>query len=444
MSHLLIIDDDASLCRSLQIHLKREGHSAELEHSGGAGLKRASAGTFDLVLLDLGLPDADGLDVLEGLLAADAERPVVVITARQDMGGTLAAMRNGAFDYLRKPFEWVEILMLLQKVERSRHRSRATARPAAGTEPVGPHEIIGNSTAMLDIIKQIGLLSRTAVTVLIEGESGTGKELVARVLHDAGAAAHPFVPVNCSAIVPTLFESELFGHEKGAFTGAEARRIGRLEQAGAGTLFLDEIGDMPLELQAKLLRVLQERTFERVGGGQSLEFKARIVAATNRDLKTMLEEGTFREDLYFRLAVSPIRIPPLRERREDIPALAMHLLRRRARELHAKVTGIEKEALRKLEMYDWPGNIRELENVLTRAIALARGRTLGVDDVAFVNVASPGSNRAGREPRPLREVEKDAIEETLQFTGGNLTQAAKLLEITRTTLRKKIADYNIS
>ena len=442
MSEILIIDDDVSLCRSLQIQLKRQGHGVELAHSGQDGGDRACSGEFGLVLLDLGLPDEDGLDVLHRILAERPELPVVVVTARQDMGAAVAAMRDGAFDYVRKPFEMVDVLLVLEKTERLR-RGSDHRQTAFADQPASPHEIVGSSKGMVHVVKQIGLLSRTQVTVLIQGESGTGKELVARALHHAGAQAKPFIAVNCSAVVPTLFESELFGHEKGAFTGAHARRVGRLEQAGGGTLFLDEIGDMPLDLQAKLLRVLQERTFERVGGHESIRFEARVVAATNRDLRAMVEDGVFREDLYFRLVVSPIQIPPLRQRREDVPSIAMHLLKRRSTELHSNVTAIDDGALSRLAEYDWPGNVRELENAVTRAIALARGTTLLPGDFAFLSVSDGAVGGESESVGPLWQAEKRAIERTLAHTGGNITHAAETLEISRTTLRKKIADYRI-
>jgi DNA-binding NtrC family response regulator len=443
VSEILIIDDDVSLCRSLQIQLKRQGHGVRLAHSGREGAERADSGDLDLVLLDLGLPDEDGIDTLHRIVAERPELPVVVVTARQDMGATVTAMRDGAFDYVRKPFEMVDVLLVLEKIERLRRDSDHKPTTFA-SQPASPHEIVGSSKSMVQVVKQIGLLSRTQVTVLLQGESGTGKELVARALHDAGGSSKPFVAVNCSAVVPTLFESELFGHEKGAFTGADARRVGRLEQSGEGTLFLDEIADMPLDLQAKLLRVLQERTFERVGGHDPVPFRARVVAATNRDLGAMVEDGTFREDLFFRLAVSPLEVPPLRQRREDIPAIAMHLLKRRSSELHSDVSAIDEDAVRLLSQYEWPGNVRELENAVTRAIALARGTTLLAADFAFLGASGDAAADSAASIGPLWQAEKRAIERTLAHTGGNITRAAEILEISRTTLRKKISDYDVS
>ncbi len=442
MSEILIIDDDVSLCRSLQIQLNRQGHDVRLAHSGREGAERAGSDGLDLVLLDLGLPDEDGLDILQRILAGHPDLPVVVVTARQDMSATVAAMRDGAFDYVRKPFEMVDVLLLLEKIERLQ-TGPVQKESAWIDQPVSPHEIVGSSKSMVQVVKKIGLLCRTQVTVLVQGESGTGKELVARALHEARTPAQPFVALNCSAVVPTLFESELFGHEKGAFTGADARRIGRLEQSGEGTLFLDEIGDMPLDLQAKLLRVLQERTFERIGGHVPVPFNARVVAATNRDLGAMVEEGTFREDLFFRLAVSPVEVPPLRQHREDIPEIAMHLLKRRSSELHSKVTTIDEGALRLLSTYEWPGNVRELENAVTRAIALARGTTLLPADFAFLGVSDDTAGDSATNIGPLWQAEKRAIQKTLAHTGGNITRAAEILEISRTTLRKKISDYGI-
>lgn len=436
-----MIDDDQALCRSLQIQLKSEGHVLRFVNQGGEAESALRSEEPELILLDLNLPDTDGLTLLPQLLELLPGVPVVMVTGQQDMQSTIQAMRLGAFDYIRKPFAIEDILLALEKAGKAGRSSRSSRTAAEETEP---YEIIGADRGVVEVIKQIGLLSQTAVTVLVQGESGTGKELVARALHQASCPDRPFVAINCSAVVPTLFESELFGHEKGAFTGADARRIGKLEQAEDGTVFLDEIGDMPLDLQAKLLRVLQQQEFERVGGGETIPFHARVVAATHQDLAGMVKEGDFREDLYYRLAVSPVVMPALRERSGDIPLLVRHLLTRIGCKLHRKVERIEDAALKRLQAYAWPGNVRELENVLTRSVALSRGPVLTLEDLSVpmdgADAEAPASPDA---ILPLREMEKQYVQKALIATGWNVTQTARLLEISPTTLRKKITDYEL-
>lgn len=445
MSTIFIIDDDKALCRSLQIQLEEQGHEVKFANNGGKGLTMLNQCAPNLLLLDLHLPDINGIELLQNLQKSHSGIPIVMITGNQDMTATIEAMRSGAFDYIRKPFELDDILLLIEKIEQFSKRGLLKIADAAELERSleKPFEIIGAGKSIIEVIKLIGLLSISQVTVLITGESGTGKELVVRALHKAGSADKPFVAINCSAVVPSLFESELFGHEKGSFTGAEASRIGKLELAGEGTVFLDEIGDMPMDLQAKVLRVLQEREFERVGGAKSIPLRARVVAATNRDLSAMVKAGKFREDLYFRLVVSLIALPPLRERRGDIRLLIKYLMDHINRELHCNVGGIEEEALRLLESYDWPGNIRELENVLTRAIVLTRGPFLTVNDFTFSfdKVTKKPANHS--KIFPLHEVEKGHIEKALIATGWNITQTARVLQVSPTTLRKKINDYKL-
>jgi two-component system response regulator AtoC len=451
MSSVLIIDDDEALCRSLEIQLTLKGHTAKWATSAAQGLSAVAEWTPDLVLLDLKLPDGSGIDVLNSLQESHRGVPVVMITGQQDMKATIEAMRSGAFDYIRKPFELDDVLLLLEKVERfwTLRESKVSEVEAISALDEAhfaetSYEIVGADNKIVEVVKQIGLLSRSQVTVLIEGESGTGKELVARALHQATTPGKPFVAINCSALVPTLPESELFGHEKGAFTGADARKIGKLEFAGDGTAFFDEIGDMSLDLQAKILRVLQEHSFERVGGLESIPLKARTIAATNRDLNALAKEGEFREDLYYRLAVSRITLPPLRERRRDIPMLVHYLINRIGRRLHRPVTQVEEEAVRQLTSYDWPGNVRELENVLTRALALARGETLSAGDVELS--FGTGTYKAPTPSRivPLKQAEKEHIERALISTGWNITHTARLLHISPTTLRKKIKDCKLA
>ncbi|NQU39555.1 MAG: sigma-54-dependent Fis family transcriptional regulator [Lentisphaerae bacterium] len=444
ISRLLVIDDDAALCRSLQLQLETKGCTTAVAGTAEAGLLEVDAETPDLVLLDINLPDESGLSVLQKISERDQSVPVVMVTARQDMHTTITAMRSGAFDYIRKPFDIDDVLLVIEKLER-RQAPDVRFPPAtdAMSGDAGPREIIGSDAKMLDVLKQIGLLSRSRVGVMIKGESGTGKELVARALHEATCSGAPFVAVNCSAVVPTLLESELFGHERGAFTGADRQKVGKLEHAGAGTLFFDEIGDMDLDLQAKLLRVLQEREFERVGGLQPIAFQARVVCATHRDLSQMVASGEFREDLLYRIAVSELMVPPLRERRGDIRLLVRHFLGKLGMQLHKRVESIDESAMLRLEQYDWPGNVRELENVLARATALARSSTLMLDDIGFASGNGVGSTEADEPIRPLAEAEMLHIEKALLSTGWNITQTAQLLQISPTTLRKKIADSNL-
>ncbi len=445
MSLILVIDDDKALCRSLEIQLKLGGHTVRSASTGMAGLAAVNEDAPDLILLDLGLPDRNGLDILAAIGETAPGCPVVMITGQQDMKATIEAIRLGAFDYIRKPFDFEEILLVIEKAA----RFSRTAQPSGSSATVeavapGPQEIVGADRKIVEIIKQIGFLSRSDVTVLIEGESGTGKELVARALHEARAAGKPFVAVNCSAIVSNLLESELFGHEKGAFTGADSSKIGKLEHAADGTIFFDEIGDMPADLQAKLLRALQEREFERVGGTRTFPLNARIIAATNRDLEARVEEGAFRGDLFYRIAVSRLKIPPLRERRGDIRLLVNHLLGRTARSLHRHLEAVDEQAMRRLESYDWPGNVRELQNVLTRAATLSRECVLTREAVDQALGSGGGSALSeSKEILSLRDAEKIHIEKILAARGWNITQTAKALEISPTTLRKKIQDYGL-
>lgn len=442
--HILIIDDDVALCRSLQIQLEGENHTVDCVYTGTQGVQQVQSQAPDLSFLDLNLPDMSGLDVLRTLQESGSDSVIIMITGVQDAKATIEAIRLGAFDYIRKPLDLDAILVAVAKA--AKQITSGPSRPAASLSNFesDPYEIIGADEKIIDILKQVARLSENRVPALIQGESGTGKELVARALHEATCANQPFVAVNCSAIVPTLLESELFGHVKGAYTGADASRSGKLELAGQGTLFLDEIGDMSYDLQAKFLRVLQEREFDPVGGNQSKPFRARVVAATNRDLESMVAEGSFREDLYYRLAVSTIHVPPLRERRSDIPALVENILARLNRELHKNLREIETTALRRIQAYDWPGNIRELINVLTRAALLARGSTITND----VLVASLGQGvptaESPAEIKTLKDVEKEYIEKALLATGWNIMRTAEYLGISRVTLRKKIEDYALS
>ncbi len=441
IERMLIIDDDAALCRSLQLQLETKGFAVTVAGTAATGIAELHREAPDLVLLDINLPDADGLSVMTDIVEGNSGVPVVMVTARQDMAATIKAMRTGAFDYIRKPFDIDDVLLVIEKLSHRGGRSSVDTNVTADDIPA--REIIGSAPELLEILKQIGLLSRSRVSVLIRGESGTGKELVARALHDASCPGKPFVAINCSAVVPSLLESELFGHEKGAFTGADRQKTGKLEHAGSGTVFFDEIGDMHADLQSKLLRVLQEKEFERVGGTEPIAFGARVICATHRDLQAMTAEKQFREDLLYRIAVSGIDMPPLRERAGDIRLLVRHFLGRLGTELHKRVETIDEAAMQRLERYGWPGNVRELENVLARAVALSRTTALVLDDIALPGSRTPLASHTPDEILSLADAERGHIEIVLSSTGWKLTQTAKLLQISPTTLRKKISDYGL-
>ncbi|RJX27801.1 MAG: sigma-54-dependent Fis family transcriptional regulator [Desulfurivibrio sp.] len=443
MSVILIIDDDKLLCRSLQIQLEAAGQQTCLAHTMQEGLASAARIKPDLILLDLNLPDQSGLLGLPVLLEKGHDLCVVIMTGNPDNKAVIDSMRKGAFDYLRKPLDLDELFAMVEKVEdrKKKVRSHHAEQPALAQPSLD--DLVGAHPQMIGLLKQIGLLSRTRVTVLIQGESGTGKELVAKILHASSSPGQPFVAINCSAVVPTLLESELFGYEKGAFTGADKTKIGKMEFAGEGMVFLDEIGDMPLDLQSKLLRLLQEEEFVRVGGLETIALKARVVAATHRDLQAMVEEGKFRQDLFYRLNVSTLHIPPLRSRRQDIPLLVDSLLARISAKLHCDLPAVSEAAMEKMKNYDWPGNVRELENVLTRAAALSRDNRILAEDIVWQQARTPAAAESQTEPFTLAEAEKQHIIRALRENDWNITHTAQKLAISPTTLRKKINDFDI-
>ena len=440
---ILVIDDDRALCRSLQLLLEQEGHEVSVAHTVDAGRSALDSETPETAFIDLKLPDGTGLELLSGLQASSSTIAPIMITGTQDTKSTIEAVRLGAFDYIRKPLDLDAIRLVLEKVTQYRTNAIGKALTPISDFAEHPNEIIGADPKIISVIKEVGQLSQSRVPVLIHGESGTGKELVARALHEATSPGTPFVAINCSAMVAALLESDLFGHVRGAFTGADRNKMGRLELAGEGTAFFDEIGDMDPDLQSKLLRTLQERTFEAVGSVETKPFRARIVAATHRDLKALIEQGRFREDLYYRLEVSTIRIPPLRARRGDLPLLAEHLLARINRDLQKNVTAIEDKALDPLQAHDWPGNVRELENVLTRASVSARDGVITHDLIVHAMEKSAQGPTPPGKIKKLREAEKDHVESALFATGWNITHTAALLDISPTTLRKKIGDYGL-
>jgi len=444
VARVLIADDDRSIRRTLEKLMEGEGYQPVLAENGQQARDLLLAGGADLALLDLGLPEADGLQVMESV---GNRLPIVVITARDDMRSTVRAMQLGAYDYLVKPLDIERLKHVVRRALHSRETSRALHHLVAeASEAYQVGNIIGRSAGIREIWKAIGAVSTSNTSVLIRGESGTGKELVAKAIHYASPDRDkPFVAVNCTAFARDLLESELFGHVRGAFTGAVCDKLGRFELAGAGTLFLDEVGEIPLELQVKLLRVLQERVFERVGDARPVPLRARILAATHRDLNDLVRAGAFREDLLYRLKVVEVRIPPLRERREDIGPLVDALLAKINRELHKNVRYVSQRAMAALEAYDWPGNVRELENALTRALVLAKGDLLDVDLLPVGSehgVRAPAAEGPG-ELLPLHEVERRHIERCLVHTGWNKRRACALLAISRPTLDRKIAEYRL-
>lgn len=442
---ILIIDDEPSQLELLDMFFSSKGHRVKCASTAADGLRLSRSFSPDVIILDIHLPDANGLELLQKLNKGKLNGRVIMITAYHDMETTVRAMKLGACEYIPKPVDVDELEKAVNKVLRF---AVSEGRDVAPVEEPSLQKgtIIGDSRSMREIFKTIGILSENRVTVLIEGETGTGKELIARAIHDFSAnRGHPFLAINCSTIVETLLESELFGHEKGAFTGALATKRGKFELAGEGTIFLDEVGDMPFETQAKLLRFLQEKEFERVGGEKTLKAEARVIAATNKDLWTMVKEGTFREDLYYRLGVAKIRVPPLRERSEDIPLLVDHVLRKITRELGKSIRMVEKKAMLRISEHGWPGNVRQLENVLTQAAIVARGEVILEDEILpFLGKEKVRDDDSDDAPLSLREIEKKHIIKMLNRTDWHLTKTAQILGISRPTLRAKLKEYRIN
>ncbi|MCU0573740.1 MAG: sigma-54 dependent transcriptional regulator [Syntrophobacteraceae bacterium] len=448
----MIVDDDPSLTRTLELYFRGKDYHVSVFGTGREAFEYWRAEEPDLVLLDVQLPDMDGPEVLERAKDEELEGEVIMITAFHDTEATLKAIRLGAADYLYKPIDLDALDLLLEKILRRKAEREELARLShVISRSYKPNQIIGRSKAMLEVVKAIAQVAQTPASVLLEGETGTGKELVAQTIHQEWAPEEPFVAINCAAIVENLLESELFGHEKGAFTGATQRKVGRLEVAGRGTVFLDEMGEFPLELQSKLLRVLQEREFHRVGGVKTISLNARVIAATNRDMESMVESGSFREDLYFRLKVFFIRIPPLRERVDDIVPLTEYFVHRLNEEMGRKVSRIPKSHLETLRSYDWPGNVRELQNVLRRAMILSNGDTLELDEqwlrrkepVLAVKPPDSAGFAEDNELLSLEEVERAHILKVLRHTRGNYGEACGILGISRPTLRRKISEYTL-
>ncbi len=454
---ILVVDDDALSLAALSDMLHRAGHSPVGAASGAQALELFQAGIFDAVITDLRMPRMDGLELLRKLRARDPSVPVVLVTAYGSVQTAVDAMKEGASDYVTKPFSSQEILATIRRlvdIERL-ERENKTLKEELGSR-YGYADIVGSSGPMRAVFDQIRTAADSMATVLVEGESGTGKELVARALHfNSRRSAGPFVAVSCAALAENLLESELFGHERGAFTGAVAARGGRAEQAEGGTLFLDDADDIPMSAQVKLLRLLQERTIERLGSNRSRRVDVRVVVATKVDLREAVDEGAFREDLYYRVSVLPIRLPPLRERRGDIPLLAGHFLQRFAERDGGQPLEIEPEALRRLEAYDWPGNVRELENVMERLSLTCSGPRCSCENLPREfepQVERPSQLGVVDEPPPegfalldeLARIETHYIRWALERTRGNKSKAARLLRLSRTTLADHMSRLDIT
>jgi len=460
MAKVLVIDDEANLRKVLAAMLRRDGFDVTVAENGEQGLAEFNKNGADIIVTDLVMPKVGGMEVLSTIRAANPDVPVIIITAHGTVDSAVDAIKAGAFDYITKPFDQTELSAVVAKAAKTNESARRSVRPDLKARAA----IIGESPQMQDVYKVIDKVADTPSTVLITGESGTGKELIATALHGASSRRDkPFIKINCAAIPATLLESELFGYERGAFTGAVTSKPGRFELADEGTLFLDEIGEIPVEMQVKLLRALQEGEFERVGGIKTTRVDVRLVAATNRDLQTEIEAGRFRKDLYYRLAVVPLTLPPLRERRSDILMLARHFVDKYNRRLNKKIEGIADEALALLQNYSWPGNIRELENLIERALLFADGPLITAKDLP-----DPVRQGAGVQPSPssstptpsmdvptgevglkdivrmkAAELERDLIVKKLDETGGNVTRAARLLQISRKSLQTKMKEFGL-
>ena len=470
MPTVLIVEDEPKMLRLLELNLSDEGYTTRSAASAEAALSLLRQESVDLVLTDLRLPGMDGLEFLQAAKRVSAALPVVVMTAYGTVETAVEAMKAGASDYVLKPFSLEEVKLIIRKeldVHHLREENRSL-REALGRRYEFKN-IVARSPKMQEALATVERVAPTNSTVLLGGESGVGKDLIARAIHQhSRRASGPFVKINCTAIPENLLESELFGYEKGAFTGAVASKPGKFELADKGTVFLDEIGDVPGAIQVKLLRVLQEREFERLGGTRTLKVDVRLVAATNRDLRAALEQGTFREDLYYRLNVVPISIAPLRERKEDIPYLVDHFIARFAREAGKPIEGITPAAMKLLTAFHWPGNVRELENIIERAVALFAGTVIDVGDIqldvspwqppqadlalatgpaAGANPAGPNASGAALPFLPdgmtLEQYEDEIIREAVRRAGGNKSQAARLLGLSRNALRYRLSKMGV-
>jgi len=448
---ILIAEDERAQREMLSGFLVKEGHHVIVAGSGEEALDRVKALTLDLAIVDYKMPGLTGLEVLKQSKLLNPRLDVVILTAFGTIDTAVEAMKAGAADYLTKPIDLDELLCVIDRIaeRRTLQRENEILRQQLGEKGISQEHIIHGSRQMAELINLAGRVAASNATVLIEGESGTGKELFARLIHRLSPrSAKPLIVFNCAALSESLIESELFGHERGAFTGATQRRVGRFEQSDGGTLFLDEIGEISPAVQVKLLRLLQEGEFQRVGGNQTLKADVRVISATNQDLGSKVKNGAFREDLYYRLNVVPLKIPPLRDRREDIPRLVEHFVVRFSKENRKSIEGVSREAMDQLVKYDYPGNIRELENIVERAIVISRGPTLTVGDLPFGgrkpdddNEETEGGGGALREA--LETLERRMVQKAMEEAGGNQSRAAESLGLSERMLRYKLKKYRL-
>ncbi len=446
MEKILIIDDDKAFAQTLKIYLSDTFSQIELVTSGEAGVEYVKKESPDVVITDLKMPNMDGLEVLKQIKSIDGNIAVIIITAFDETDSIIKAMQLGAFDFIEKSYDLKRIKLIVKKTLENKKKNDQMIIPLPEEDEkfsMKNYMIGGVTEQTKEIFKKIGKVSGTRVNVLVQGESGTGKELITRMIHYSGITKNePFIAVNCSALPETLLESELFGHVQGAFTGATKDKKGKFELAGKGTIFLDEISEFSPKLQVKLLRVIQEREFERVGGEKTVQMEARIVAATNRNLLDLVQKGEFREDLFYRLNIFTINVPPLRERKEEIPKLIVFLLRKINLEVHKRVNIIPFEVMEMLKNHEWLGNVRELENTLTNAVLLAKDNVLTRDYFNFV--PHENSITESQKLSSLKEIEKKHIQFVLDQVKWNKTKASQVLGITKATLYKKMSQYDIN
>lgn len=452
MDTVLIVEDKESMAEMLKETLEADGYNVVSARDGIEGIKYLKEGKIDLVLTDLKLPKKNGIEVLRASKEENQLIPVIVMTAFGSVDTAVAAMKEGAFDFITKPFDTDHLLVLIKRaLENQRLLTENILLKEEFTSKFGLPKIIGKSGKILTVAQIVQKVAPTKTTVLLIGESGTGKELFARAIHNLSSRKnYPFVPINCAAIPGGLLESELFGHEKGSFTGADAKKLGKFELADKGTVFLDEIGDMDIVIQSKLLRALEEGEIERVGAVNAIKVDVRIVAATNKDLDKAVEEKKFREDLYYRLNVFPVRIPPLRERKEDIPLLVEYFINKYCHEIKTQVKSISGEALDMLMGYYWKGNVRELENMIERAVILCDGDTISSEHVVLSKAGEPSERPLAKDEtleavakEALRAAETKKIMSVLKDTKGNKSRAAEILQVSYKTLLTKIKEYGI-